>query len=189
MKIQIYSHIDTDTIIMVAGGESGINHEMNGVEILHIHENGDILNEDCKSHHLPIPLAGHSGIYYNNSVVYCGGNHQHSIKKTCYQMKLGGDEWKEKSEMISEKENFDMSELEDVGFVATEIILNNISTQPVEIYNENGWRRISDVPVNVYGHCTAPLSHNKMLLIGGMQNNVVSEIASNKGHLILRNVN
>ena len=35
---------------MVAGGESGINHEMNGVEILHIHENGDILNEDCKSH-------------------------------------------------------------------------------------------------------------------------------------------
>ena len=177
INIKIHSHIDTDTIIMVAGGESGINHEMNGVEILHIHENGDILNEDCKSHHLPIPLAGHSGIYYNNSVVYCGGNHQHSIKKTCYQMKIGGDEWKEKSEMILEKENFDMSELEDIGFVATEIILNDISTQPVEIYNErtNGWKRIADVPVNVYGHCTVPLSNNKMLLIGGMQNNVVSE--------------
>ena len=92
-------------------------------------------------------------------------------------MKIGGHEWKEKSEMILEKENFDMSELEDIGFVATEIIHNDISTQPVEIYNErtNGWKRIADVPVNVYGHCTVPLSNNKMLLIGGMQNNVVSE--------------
>ena len=89
-------------------------------------------------------------------------------------MKIGGDEWKEKSEMLSEKEDFDMSELEDVGFVATEIILNDISTQPVEIYNKNGWNRIADVPVNVYGHCTVPLSNKKMLLIGGMQNNVVS---------------
>ena len=158
------------------------------MEVFSFNDAEGLVAERCSVIETPDHLFAHAGTYLpdKDMVILCGGNID--APENCYSMKTGSDSWTETevSTMNYKRAYFGMVFVENQGILAVggfdpEGDPGDQILDTAEIYKpeQNFWQTTNvDIPSKTYSHCVASYGPNRVIVIGGYQNDKVRYIFS-----------
>ena len=127
----------------------------------------------CNISSFPYGLYSHSSTMIPTGILVCGG-FGGIVETRCYQYnRKFSSSWQTFPSMTIRRSNFDMKYLNQ-GIWATGGIGESGSTTSLDYFDftKNVWTN-KTMPFSAKYHCLTKMSENKLILIGGYQNNQV----------------
>ena len=163
-----YCHLFVSENQFIIVGGHGNSGPLSSVEALD--ENQHLT---CNIPSYPMAMYVVSSTVTSSGILVCGG-YSSGSRKDCYEYRSSSNSWRRMPSMMTERSYFDMLYLRQkiyaVGGWGVSGSLNSMETFDPQAQT---WTQ-QLTPFNVYGHCIAQLSPNKLMVIGG-KNNVVSK--------------
>ena len=151
------------------GGEDDDQNTLDIVEVI----DG---NTDCKVNDFPIRLYMMSGI--NGTI--CGGERKvssYGALSSCWYLNPNGT-WTPDKDILESRVLFSMNKVDDQIFViggrdprtgSPDTGNNPSSIEKYSLVKDNGWSRMRDAPIWIYGHCTVLFNASNLFITGGHQ--------------------
>ena len=133
-----------------------------------------VWNNTCNS--VPnLPQKLHRGRYskmtvLSTGILICGGSK--NPKNACSMLRKSDNKWIDFDKMITGRVEHSMTSINDHPIVVGGYSSGALSS--TEIYEDNKFKLVNDVPVMVRYACLEPLNKDSAILLGGLQNERVS---------------
>ena len=147
------------------------------VEVFHVEK-----SLSCNAAPYPYALSLHSATLIPTGILVCGGGlvQPRSNGNKCYQYNKTTASWQTFPSMTFTRYWFDMIFLNEgiwaiggFGGYPNARSYDGLDTMDTFDFNTNVWTR-HDIGMYVYNHCLSKISHDKLIIIGGFQQHMVS---------------
>ena len=159
--------LDLSLPVVIAGGQVTGGSLLDDVDVV---DN----NTNCKVDPIPIKLYGAAGI---NGMI-CGGEDYHlNIHSSCWHLNASGA-WTVGEDMLIRRKFFTMTKVADRviaigGQTTSGIVLN--TAEKYSLIKDEKWSYMKDAPTSIRKHCTVPINTTYVMVIGGIQNQQVTQ--------------